>query len=156
MHINKDFCYHEVSGKKADSKHIERSVQISGRFRILCPGFSTIWFPDTFPNRKSMLMFLRSLQDKENKQLYTHQELSVIVDSENRQACSRHIEDFRASGEDMLAFLTPQRKVDSEVVEAVLLELKKEPLAEVSELCNGVKKRINREDIKGNIRTDLN
>ncbi|MEW6621338.1 MAG: hypothetical protein AB1422_18740 [bacterium] len=42
----------------------------------------------------------------------------------------------------MLAFLTRQRKVDKEVVEAVLLELRKEPLAEVNELCELVKKGV--------------
>jgi hypothetical protein len=49
------------------------------------------------------------------------------------------MEHFRASGEDILAFLTRQQEVDKEIVESVLLELKKEPLAKVSELCNAVK-----------------
>jgi len=67
------------------------------------------------------------------------------------------MEHFRASGEDILAFLTRQQEVDKEIVESVLLELKKEPLAKVSELCNAVKKHINREDIKEwNIQAALN
>ncbi|MBI4753765.1 hypothetical protein HY793_05305 [Candidatus Desantisbacteria bacterium] len=46
---------------------------------------------------------------------------------------------------------------DGEVVEAVLLELMKEPLLQVSELCEVVKRRLGREDIRGwNIRTALN
>jgi hypothetical protein len=86
MYTDNHFCCHEVSGKKADSKHINRSIQIeinSGQFRIVCKDFSTIWLPDTSSNRKSMLIFLRLLQDKENKPLYTYQELSVIVGSES-------------------------------------------------------------------------
>ncbi|MEW6606558.1 MAG: hypothetical protein AB1414_03755, partial [bacterium] len=156
---NNQFCCHEVSGKSTDNGRSHRTVEIetSGdRFRIVGSEFSTVWLPDTFSNRKAMLIFLRLLQDKANNLLYTHQELSVIVDSKNRQASSRHIEHFRATGEDMLAFLTRQRKVDKEVVSAVLLELRKEPLAEVNEICELVKRRLGREDIREwNIETAL-
>ena len=131
-------------------------VETNGKqFRILMQEYDTDWMLGTSSNRKSMIILLRILRDKRGKPLYTYKELSVIVDSKNRQASSSHVEHFRIC-EDMHTFLTRQRKVDRKVVESVLLELRKEPLAEVSELCEVVKRRLGREDIKEwNIRTAL-
>ena len=88
------------------------------KFRIVWQGFSTDWIPDTPSNRKAMLVFLRSLRDR-GKHVFTFQELSVLFDSDNRQASSQHMEDFRDCGCDFLGYLTRKRKVDSVVVEAV-------------------------------------
>jgi len=91
----------------------------NNRFRVKWQGNSTDWLPDTPSNRKAMLVFLRLLRDEKGKRVFTFQELSLIVDSEKRQASSGHVERFRESGCDFLTFLTRKRKVDSEVVEAV-------------------------------------
>jgi hypothetical protein len=55
--------------------------------------------------------------------LFTHQELSCIVSSTNRQASSNHFESFVSCGRDFLDFLKRKRKVNDEVVSIVLDEL---------------------------------
>ena len=111
------------------------SVEKEGnRFRVEWQGNSIDWLPDTVSNRKAILVFLRCLRDENGKHVFTHQELSKVVDSENRQASSGHVERFRECGSDFLHFLTRKRKVDSQVVEAVLAELLDTPLAETVEL----------------------
>ncbi len=67
------------------------------RFTVEWQGYFTISLPDTPSNGKSILVFLRSLQDGMGKRMFTFQELSVLFDSNNRQASSQHMEDFRDS-----------------------------------------------------------
>ena len=117
------------------------------RFRVKWQGYSTDWYPDTVANRKSVLVFLRWLQDENGKHIFTHQELSKVVDSQKRQASSGHIERFRECGSDFLRFLTRKRKVDSQVVEAVMDELLDTPLAEIGELQERVNTRLVRGDL---------
>jgi len=89
------------------------------RFRVERQGNSTGWLPDTASNRKSILVFLRLLRDDMGKRVFTFGDLSVLFDSDNRQAVSGHVERFRKCGSDLLHFLTRKRKVDSQVVEAL-------------------------------------
>jgi transposase-like protein len=117
------------------------------RFRVEWQGHSTDWLPDTPSNRKAILVFLRLLKDERDKYVFSFQELSTIVGSENRQASSGHVERFRECGCDMLSFLTRKRKVDSEVVEAVSQELLHEPLAKTRELQQRVNARLGRDDL---------
>lgn len=70
-------------------------VKEDNRFRVEWQGGSTDWLPDTPSNRKAILVSLRLHKDESDKHLFTLQELSVIVGSENRQASSQHMEDFR-------------------------------------------------------------
>ena len=86
------------------------------RFRVVWQGYSTDWFPDTVTSRKSVLVFLRWLLDGNGKHIFTHQELSKVVDSQKRQASSGHVERFGECDSDFLCFLTRKRKVDSQVV----------------------------------------
>ena len=109
--------------------------------------YSTDWLPDTPSNRKAILVFLRLLRDERGKRVFTFQELSAIVGSQKRQASSGHVERFRECGCDFLKFLTRKRKVDSEVVEAVLGELLSEPLAEIKELQERVNTGLGRNDL---------
>lgn len=81
-----------------------------------------------------MLVFLRLLQDERGKALFTFQDLSVLFGSDNRQASSGPVERFWDCGSDLLCFLTRKRKVNSDVVEAVLQELINDPLADIKEL----------------------
>jgi transposase-like protein len=122
-------------------------VREDSRFRVEWQGYSTDWFPDTISNRKSVLVFLRSLRDEQGKHVFTFQELSEIVGSQKRQAASGHVERFRECGSDFLQFLTRKRKVDSEVVEAVSQELRYAPMAETSELQERVNAQLGRNDL---------
>jgi transposase-like protein len=117
------------------------------QFRVESQYFCTSWVSDSAENRKAMLVFLRLMVDGNGKPLFTHQQLAQIVGSDNRQACSHHVESFVACGSDFLSFLTRKRKVNSEVVNAVLEELLLEPLANISELSCRVNNRLKRNDI---------
>jgi transposase-like protein len=122
-------------------------VKEGNRFRVEWQGYSTDWLPDTASNRKTILVFLRCLRGENGKHVFTHQELSKVVDSQKRQASSGHVERFRECGSDFLHFLTRKRKVDSQVVEAVLDELIDTPLAETGELQQRVNARLGRSDL---------
>jgi transposase-like protein len=110
-------------------------------------GIFTISLLDTPSNRKTILVFLRSLQDSRGKHVFTFQELSALFDSNNRQASSQHMEDFRDCGCDFLQYLTRKRKVDCVVVEAVRQELRHDPLASLKELQERVNARLERKDL---------
>jgi transposase-like protein len=127
------------------------------RFRVIWQGhFVTDWLPDTPSNRKSMLVFLRSLLDEKGKHVFTFQELSALFNSDNRQASSQHMEDFRDSGCDFLNCLTRKRKVDNVVVEALACELRRDPLAKMKELAERVNARLRRKDLtEGNMEVAL-
>ena len=122
-------------------------VKDDNQSRVESQSFCTDWLPDTSANRKSMLVFLRLMVDDQGKALFTHQQLAPIVKSHNRQACSHHFEAFVSCDCDFLAFLTRKRKVNSEVVAAVLEELKQYPLAKISQLIQRVNQQLNRDDL---------
>jgi transposase-like protein len=122
-------------------------VKEDNRFTVEWQGHFTISLPDTPSNKKAMLVFLRSLQDEKGKALFTFQELSALFDSNNRQASSQHMEDFRDCGCDFLQYLTRKRKVDCVVVEAVRQELIHDPLAKLVELQERVNARLGRKDL---------
>jgi len=134
----------------------EKDSMFAVKWQVNSQGFSTDWIPDTSSNRKSVLVFLRLLRNDKGKRLFTFQELSTLFKSNNRQASSQHIEDFRDCGSDFLDFLTRKRKVDSDVVDAVTKELCQDPLAKLNELQQRVNARLSREDLTvANIRVAL-
>jgi transposase-like protein len=103
-----------------------------------------------------MLVFLRCLLDDTGKHVFTFQELSLLFNSNNRQASSQHIEDFRDCGCDILDYLTRKRKVDMTVVEAVEHELHQDPLASLKEIKKSVNARLSRTDLtEANIKVAL-
>jgi len=131
-------------------------VREDNRFRAEWQGHFSISLPDTSSNRKAILVFLRSLHDSNGKHMFTFRELSALFDSNNRQASSQHMEDFRASGCDFLPYLTRKRKVDSLVVEAVRHELMRDPLANLVELQERVNARLGRRNLtSANIKVAL-
>ena len=73
----------------------------------------------------------------------------MIFNSNNRQASSQHMEDFRDCDCDcdFLSFLTRKRKVDTSVVDALTQELLSDPLAQIRELQERVNARLGREDL---------
>ncbi len=119
-----------------------RFVENDSTFEVEWQGHFTITLPDTPSNRQSILVFLRSLVDAEGKHVFTFRELSVIFNSNNRQASSQHMEDFRGSGTDFLGFLTRKRKVDTSVVDVLTQELLSDPLAQIRELQERVNARL--------------
>ena len=119
----------------------------NNRFRVKWQGNSTDWLPDTTSNRKSILVFLRLLQDENGKPIFTYRQLSFLFGGNSRQAASGHVERFRKCGCDFLDFLTRKRKVDSQVVEAVTQELLVDPLAKIVELQQRVNARLGRDDL---------
>lgn len=127
------------------------------KIRVIWQGhFITDWLPDTPSNRKTMLVFLRSLLNEKGKHIFTFQELSVLFGSNNRQASSQHMEDFRDSVCDFLDYLTRKRKVDSVVVEAVACELRRAPLLGMKELAERVNVKLERKDLtEANIKVAL-
>jgi len=132
-----------------------RVLREDTQFRVEGQGISVAWL-DTPSNRKVSVIFLRGLRDAEGKRLFTLVELAEIVGSTNRQAGSQHVEDFRECGEDFGAVLTRRRKVDAEVVEAVLGELRQDPLVSEEVLRDRVCARLGREDLlRGNIEAAL-
>ena len=122
-------------------------VRKDNLFRIESQEFNTDWLPDTRENRKVMIVLLRLLTDENGKPIYTHKELASIVLSDNKQASSRHVELFRGCGMDFKRFILHKRKVNEQLVEAVLLELKSDPLAKVIQLNQRVNQRLERNDI---------
>lgn len=117
------------------------------QFRIVAQEICTSWWEDTSSNRKAMVVFLRSLEDKQGKPLFRHEELAQVVDSTNRQASHEHIEGFEESGGDMGVFLERKRKVDREVVEAVGSELREDLWLGLDALAERVNRRLGREDL---------
>jgi transposase-like protein len=118
----------------------------NNRFSVCWQGFS-VEFPDNRSNRKVAVVFLRYMRDINGKALFTFEELSEIVSSENRQASSQHVEDFRERGEDFKGLLLRKRKVDEEVVEAVAEELSSDSLIEMCDLQRRVSERLSRDDL---------
>lgn len=117
------------------------------RFRIESQELFTDWLPDTLNNRYAIVVYLRLLKNNKGRRLFTLRELAVIVGSKNKQAASQHMEDFRECGERFDCFVIRKRKVDEGVVNAILRELLKNPLAKAGELVGIVNKGLNRNDI---------
>jgi len=123
-------------------------IEVQGnKFRVITPAFATDWLPDTPGNRKVIVIMLRSLQDENGKALFTLQELSVLLDSGNRQAASQHLEDFRDCGEDFCETLKRKQKVDDEVVSGVQEILRQEPLLKKAGIVRLINEKLGREDI---------
>src|SRR6267143_698074 len=123
-------------------------VEVEGqRFRVQTSRFSTEWLPDTPSNRHTTVVWLRLVVGERGRPLFTLQELAALVGSDNRQAASQHLEDFRQCGEDFRTFVLRKRKVDGTVVEAVLKELLKTPLAGPTELVPRVNAQLGRDDV---------
>lgn len=123
-------------------------LEVEGsKFRVQTQEFSTQWLPDTPINRQMAVIWLRLLVDERGKALFTLQELAAIVGSQNRQAASQHVEEFHQCGEEFRAFVQRQRKVDATVVESVLKEVLKTPLAGPTELADRVNAQLGRQDL---------
>ena len=124
-----------------------RTEAKDNKFRVITQDFSLDWLPDTAANRKVCVVFLRVMPNFDGTQLFTLQQLSCIVSSNNRQASSQHIEAVRDGGFSFKGLGTRQRKVKDAVVLAVFAELHKDPLAEIVFLTEKVHKSLHRTDI---------
>lgn len=125
------------------------------KIRVETDIFSTEWLPDSSANRKTFVIFFRSLLGPDGKNLFTHQESANIVGSNNRQASDQHLKDFRNCGKDFLQTLVRKRKVDSEVLEAVESILIADPLINIREICEKMDSEYSLSVTEANVQTAI-
>jgi hypothetical protein len=87
------------------------------------------------------------LRDAEAQPLFTVQQVAQSVESDHRQAAGCHVDTVRAGGEEFKAVILRQRQVDEVVVEAVQVEIMRDPLVETAEVCRRVTARVGRDDL---------
>ena len=88
--------------------------------------------------------------------MFTFQELAQIVESDKRQASSQYYEEFRARGSDFLSYLQRKKKIDENVVLAVLKRVKLDPLVDNKNLVQPVNEELGRNDLtEVNIKTAM-
>ena len=111
------------------------SVEDDGqRVRVRTAQLATQWLPDTPRHRHLAVVWFRLRVDAHGKALCTLPEVATLVESTNWPAASPPLEDCRACGADMRAFVRRKRKVEAAVVAGVLHALLQTPLASPTEL----------------------
>ncbi|MCI0528984.1 MAG: DDE-type integrase/transposase/recombinase [Nitrospira sp.] len=103
--------------------------------------------PDTWENEKVMLIFLRLWQQPFGGAVYTFQEIADAFGYKDRRDVNNYWRGFWGSGGEFIKYLLRKKKVDSEVVQAVEVEVKRYPWRRSKELLEGVNKRLGREDL---------
>lgn len=84
----------------------------------------------------------------------TLERLAGIVGGLHRQVAGRHLEEFRAWGEDFRGVMTRKRQVNERVVEAVRQRVCRDPLVLAQGLCHRPKGHLGWEDLSAaNIET---
>lgn len=73
-------------------------------------------FPDTWANRRGLMIFLRCLQDAEGRPLVTYERIADQLGYEDRRNVHNYWAEFQACGRDLGAYLRRRKKVDDEVV----------------------------------------
>jgi transposase-like protein len=117
---------------------------------------ATLRLPNTVSNRKVLAVILRLLADAAGRSLYSSEEISALLGYPDRRNTHNFWREFSQAGTDFQAFCTRQRKVDATVVEGVLRELLKTPLAGPTELVPRVNGQLGRNDLSiANIRSAL-
>jgi len=126
------------------SLHIERQeMHLVIRSQDFC-----LTLADTWANQKVLCVLLRAFCDPESgKPLFTYQQLADEFGSAHRQNIQNFQQEFERCAEDVLAYLTRKRKVDSAVVEAVTEVLRQHPLASVPQRCQQVILHLGRADL---------
>ena len=126
------------------------------KFRVRSEDFFTDWLPDTSANKRTLIVLLKQLKYPSGKSMFTFQELAQIVESDKRQASSQYYEEFRARGSDFLSYLQRKKKIDENVVLAVLKRVKLDPLADNKNLVQPVNEELGRNDLtEVNIKTAM-
>lgn len=103
---------------------------------------------DTWANRKVVFVILRTLRNPETgKPLFTYQGLAEALGYADRRNRHNFWQEFQHRVEDFEAYLRRQRKVNVEVVEALVAELAHDLLADKEAFARGVKQRLKRNDL---------
>ena len=117
-------------------------------------------FPANPDNKYCLIQFLRGFKKPSGKQgVFSQEQIAQAIpdfEGKTRQGVDDQERRFRESGGNLLAYLTRQRKVNAEVVEAVRSEIRQCPLRETGELVVSVNHRLARHDLNAeNIRVAL-
>ncbi|MEA2098122.1 MAG: transposase, partial [Patescibacteria group bacterium] len=136
---------------------LEIEINNNNQFRVKAQTFFTDWLPNISANRKIILIVLRYLRDADGEALFTFKDLAVIVGSGEKQAASKHVEEFRKCEEDFLKTIQHKCKADEQILESVLEILEENLLLTDKEIIERISKKLNRSDITmSKIRTALN
>ena len=126
------------------------------RLRVTITDEIGIEMADTESNRKALMVVLRSLRGRDGKALLTYQEISEEFGYADRQNAENMCRAYGECGEDLLGYLRRKRKVDEEVVDAVLVALREDLWVSLSGLADRVNTRLGREDLtSGNMSVAL-
>lgn len=126
------------------------------KFRVITQVFQTSWLPDTIANRKVVLIVMSNLLDERGKRLFKLRELAAILGSESPAAANKHVETFRGCGEEFDETLRRNRKVDEEVIKAVIEVLRENPMLSLDKIARRTNEKMGRQDIDiNNIRAAL-
>lgn len=103
---------------------------------------------DTWSNRKVLFIILRTLCSPETgNPLFTYQCLAEAFGYADRRNIHNFWQEFQRCLEDFECYLRRKRKVDGEVVDAVVAELAHDLLADKEALTRAVNQRLKRSDI---------
>jgi hypothetical protein len=103
---------------------------------------------DTWANRKVVVIIFRALRSPETgKPLFTYHCLAEAFGYPDRRNLHNFWQEFQHGGEDFEAYLRRRRKVNAEVVEALVSEVAHDLLADKETLARAVKGRLKRTDI---------
>ena len=73
-------------------------------------------FPDTWANRRGLMIFLRCLREAEGRPLVTYEWIADQLGYGDRRNVHNYWAEFQACGRDLGAYLRRRKKVDDEVV----------------------------------------
>ena len=84
--------------------------------QLKLPGGLWVEMPDTWSNRRGLMIFLRCLRTPEGRPLVTFDRIAEEMDYADRRNVHNFWMEFEACGGDLEAFLVRKKKVDAEVV----------------------------------------
>ncbi len=120
----------------------------NNKFQVKTQYFNLEWIPDTPANRKTTVVFLRLMENENNKKLFTLQELAKITKGTTANASIKAIKQFEQKDRDFHQLHVYHKpKIDEKVIETIKEIVKEEPLAQLEEIARKANQRLNRTDI---------
>ena len=102
-------------------------VQVQSLRLPVCEGV-VLEMPDSWANRRGVMIFLRCLRDAEGHPLLTYERIAQMLGYPDRRNVHNFWMEFVACGEDLEAFLGRRKKVDAQVVALCEAIWKEHPL----------------------------
>jgi hypothetical protein len=84
--------------------------------QLKLPGGLWVEMPDTWSNRRGLMIFLRCLRTAEGRPLVTYERLAEGLGYADRRNVHNFWMEFEACGSDLEAFLVRRQKIDAQVV----------------------------------------